>query len=280
MKRSNYDHIIKSESSARKYLLGFCFKNYQRFCPRCRYRKFYRMSDGRRRCHRCRYTFRDFSGRWIDTGNISCVSWLKIVKLFELELSIRKMTSRLGTSYDTVYKAVTAIRSAIAAHAEDSVIRAGRASKADRGDVRRKREADRGTGPSGKPPVFGLRESGGRVFIQAIPNVRAEKVLQLGIRKVQWRNIIYTDKYGSFDSLMFCCLSQVPIDHSAAFSKGPVSINGLEGFWSYAKQRIMGYHGVSSHRFPLYLKELEFRYNHREEDIFPVIVEFLCDLKP
>ena len=38
--------------------------------------------------------------------------------------------------------------------------------------------------------------------------------------------------------------------------------NGLEGFWSFAKERLIKFHGVSPEKFPFYLKEMEFRYNH------------------
>ena len=49
---------------------------------------------------------------------------------------------------------------------------------------------------------------------------------------------------------------------------------------SYAKERTIKHHGVSPQRFPYYLKELEFRYNHRKEDIFPLITKCLCNLVP
>ena len=55
-------------------------------------------------------------------------------------------------------------------------------------------------------------------------------------------------------------------------------INGLEGFWAYAKQRLIKHHGVSKERFPLYLKEMEFRYNHRHQDLFPLVVQHLTQL--
>ena len=42
-------------------------------------------------------------------------------------------------------------------------------------------------------------------------------------------------------------------------------INGIEGFWSYAKHKLYNYRGVSKSNFPLYLKEMEYRYNHRKE---------------
>ena len=37
---------------------------------------------------------------------------------------------------------------------------------------------------------------------------------------------------------------------------------------------------VSPQRFPYYLKELEFRYNHRKTDLFPLITKSLCNLVP
>jgi transposase len=42
-----------------------------------------------------------------------------------------------------------------------------------------------------------------------------------------------------------------------------VYINGIEGFWSYVKERLLKFHGVSKDNFIYYLKELEFRYNFR-----------------
>jgi len=45
-------------------------------------------------------------------------------------------------------------------------------------------------------------------------------------------------------------------------------MSGMAGFLSYAKEKMMKFHGVSKGKFPLYLKEMEFRYNHRQESIF------------
>jgi transposase len=43
-----------------------------------------------------------------------------------------------------------------------------------------------------------------------------------------------------------------------------VYIDGIEGFWSYAKERLLRFHGVSKANFGCLLKELEFRYNFRD----------------
>jgi len=59
------------------------------------------------------------------------------------------------------------------------------------------------------------------------------------------------------------------------FAKGPNHINGIEGFWSYAKERLRKYHGVDQAHFPLYLKELEFRFNYRTENTLGFLFEIV-----
>lgn len=120
MDLTNYFTIVKNEQSAYKYLSKKCLKNGHRFCPRCKQRKLYKLADKRRRCSRCKYTFHDFSGRWINHGRFSCVQWLHLIKLFELELSVRKMAEQMNMAYNTVYNAIQTIRYAILAHAEDA----------------------------------------------------------------------------------------------------------------------------------------------------------------
>ncbi len=65
------------------------------------------------------------------------------------------------------------------------------------------------------------------------------------------------------------------IDHSKWFGNGKVYINGIEGFWSFAKERLLKHHGVSKEKFPLYLKEMEYRYTMREHDIFETLIDLL-----
>jgi transposase len=62
--------------------------------------------------------------------------------------------------------------------------------------------------------------------------------------------------------------------------RAKVYINGLEGFWSYAKQRLMKFHGVSKEKNPLYLKEMEFRYNNRNHDLFELLAQKVTNLVP
>jgi transposase len=52
-------------------------------------------------------------------------------------------------------------------------------------------------------------------------------------------------------------------------------INGIEGFWSYAKTWLYNYRGVPREYFHLYLKEVEFRFNNRNNNLYPIISKML-----
>lgn len=280
MDLTSYYDLISSESKARRYLLGKCFKNHQRFCPRCNKKKLYKLRDGRYRCSRCDYTFHDFSGRWINHGRLSCLEWLSIIKLFELEVSVHKIARQMKMTYKAVYGAVNTIRMAILSHAEDAETLLGGEIELDEAYFGGRRKGNRGRGAAGKVPVFGILERDGLVHVNVVPNVTAETLLGLTVKKVRRGSVVYTDKFRSYDSLMFCGYRHLKVDHGKYFSSGKVYINGMEGFWSWAKERFIKHHGVSKEYFPLYLKELEFRYNNRNSDIFDQVANYLCDLVP
>lgn len=280
MELSTYESINKNDASARKYMLGKCFKNHQRFCPRCNSRKLWKLDSGKRRCSRCRYTFNEFSGRWLNLSRISCQNWLRILKLFELEISANKIASQLALPYNTVHRAVMIIRHAILCNADDADLLLGGEVELDESYFGGKRKGKRGRGASGKTPVFGILERKGTVKVEIVPNVRAETLLGITVKKVRRGSVVYTDRYQSYDSLMFCGYRHLSVDHKKYFSRGKVYINGLEGFWSWAKERLIKHHGISPKWFPFYLKELEFRYNHRNEDIYELSASCLCSLAP
>ena len=276
----SFESIIKTERIARSYFAKLCWKNYRRFCNRCRSYEIYRIVGKRFRCKRCKYTFHDFTGRWINKLNISHREWLWIIKLFELEVSARKIAQQIGLSYPTVLKAVTVIRMAILAHnTEDGELLNGEI-ELDEAYFGGRRKGNRGRGAFNKVPVFGILERNGIVKVEVVKDVSARTLLDLTIKTVRRGSIVYTDKFRSYDTLMCCGYRHMKINHRKRFSTGKVYINGLEDFWSYAKERLIKHHGVSSIKFPLYLKEMEFRYNNRKNSIFNLLANYLVDFVP
>ena len=277
MDLKSFETLIRTEGTARRYFTKLCWKNYHRFCIRCHGYQIYRILGKRYRCKRCGYTFHDFTGRWINYLRISCRQWLWIIKLFEIELSARKIAEQIDLSYPTVLKALTVIRMAIISNSSDPQLLAGQI-ELDESYFGGRRKGKRGRGAYNKVPVFGILERDGIVRVEPVTDVTAKTLLDLTIKTVRRGSIVYTDKFRSYDALMCCGYRHLKVDHKKRFSSGKVYINGLEGFWSYAKERLIKHHGVSREKFPLYLKEMEFRYNNRNTEIFHLLSKYLVVL--
>ena len=143
-----------------------------------------------------------------------------------------------------------------------------------------KRKEPRDRGAINEVPLFGILERNGLVSVDVVANVGVETLLNMTIKKVSRGSIVCTDKFHGYDSLVFCGYRHLKVDHGKYFASGKVYIDGLEGFWSFAKERLMKYHGVSKKKFPLYLKELEFRYNNRNRNMFVLLTHLLADFVP
>jgi len=276
MSIKRFEALVKDERTAHRHLKKLCRKYGHVFCPRCKGRDAYSLSNGRYRCKRCRYDFREFTGRWLSRVRLSPKQWIWLVKLFSLEISTRRMAKELELHYSTALKAVDAIRMSIVMHGEDDLLKG--TIEMDETYFGGRRKGKRGRGAFHKVPVFGILERNGRVSVNVLPDVSADSILSIAVRKVKRGSIVYTDKWKSYDALMFCGYRHMKVDHDVRFSRGKVHINGMEGFWSYAKERLIKHHGVSPRKFPLYIKEMEFRYNNREGDVFDMLLNYITDL--
>lgn len=78
-----------------------------------------------------------------------------------------------------------------------------------------------------------------------------------------------------YDSLMFCGYKHLSINHKYKFKRGKVYINGVEGLWSFAKERLIKHHGISGHKFLYYIKEMEWRYNNRDKNLFELLIDYM-----
>lgn len=280
MRLLDLHQVIKSEKQVHNYLSKMCRKNGHRICAFCHSRLVYGIAGNRFRCKRCQGRFSAFSNRFYGQLKIQANQWLWLIKLFELELSSSRICKEVGLSYPTALKATNLIREAILSQTKDFHLLLRGEVEADECYFGGRRKGNRGRGAKNKVPVFGILERKGIVSVDIVPNVGAKTLLDMTIKKVRRGSIVYTDKFHSYDSLVFCGYRHLKIDHNKYFASGKVYINGLEGFWSYAKERIIKYHGVSKEKFPLYLKELEYRYNNRKKNLFLLLTELMANFVP
>ena len=57
------------------------------------------------------------------------------------------------------------------------------------------------------------------------------------------------------------------------FARGNAHINGIESFWGYAKTRLVKFKGMNKNMFNLHLKECEFRFNNRKQNLYKILLE-------
>lgn len=273
------DATAFDEEEARRFFLGLCWPDDGRFCVKCGADSPYALKTGRLRCSRCGYTFHDFSGRWINSGNLPCASWLELIRLFAAEETTKSIAAQIGISYNTAYKAVSAMRTAILAHALDARTLLGPESGLDLSAAKK----DKADCKAKHGPVFGIIEERDFAFVDYLPDFSPETILHFKLnfmlRTTRLGGIVFTGRYRNYTTLVCCPGDDVESDYfHADDASAPFEQNSE--FWTYARKRITKFHGVTKQRFPFYLKELEFRYNHRQQDIMPILAQYICDLVP
>jgi len=233
------------------------------------------MTKGNLRCSKCKLDYNPFKNTWLNIIKIDYTKWLALIKLFDLEISARRAAKETRVSYPTALHAFDCMRYSILYHLAGTDKKLKGEIEADEAYFGGKRKGNRGRGAKNKTIVFGILERNGKVHVEIVKNVKAKTLLAGTIRKVKKGSIVYTDKWLGYDSLIFNGYKHLSVDHKKTFVKGDVYINGIEGFWSFAKENMAKYHGVSPRKFLLYIKEMEWKYNNRDEDTFSLLVDYI-----
>jgi len=262
------------EEKACRYLQALGLLKTYTTCPFCSSERVGWIRRCIYKCYTCSREWSPRRGSVLEKTRLPYGRLLMLVKLFELEISAHKASKELGMAYSTVYGFYRILREGIYRRIEQEEVQLGGEVEADESYFGGRRRGKRGRGAEGKIPVFGIIEREGKVKVEVVPDVKAETLLKEIEKKVRRGSIIYTDPYKAYDTLVMHrdYFKHLRIDKGQRFSNGRVYINGIEGFWSYAKERLMKFHGVSVRYFEYYLKELEFRYNHRSEDLYTLIL--------
>ena len=133
----------------------------------------------------------------------------------------------------------------------------------------------RGRGARGKTIVFGLLKRNGKVYTEIVPDAQKETLQAIIRGKVNIESIIYSDKWRGYNGLVDVGYDKhFRVNHSQnEFAVGKNHINGIESFWSYAKIRLVKFRGLSKDKFNLHLKECEFRFNYRKDNIYKILLK-------
>lgn len=215
--------------------------------------------------------------RYVNRSKISEAKFRELVRYFAADLDASQIAQLSGLNRNTVNRYLKAIRERIAAFCELESPLSGEVEVDESFFGARRVKGKRGRGAYGKTIVFGLVKRHGRVYTQIVPDC-TKATLQAIIRgKVTLDSVIYSDGLKSYDGLVDVGYDKhFRIDHgNNEFAVGRNHINGIEGFWGVAKTRLAKFRGMSKNTFYLHLKECEFRYNYRNQNLYLTLLKIV-----
>ena len=135
----------------------------------------------------------------------------------------------------------------------------------------------RGRGAGQKVLVLGILKREGNVYTQVIPRATKKNILPILQGKILEESTVHTDGWKSYDGLIDVNnFKHYRVYHSKdEFARGKSHINGIESFWSFCKRRMRKQNGVKKDKFLIHLKESEWRWNHRNDDLYKILLKKL-----
>jgi len=129
------------------------------------------------------------------------------------------------------------------------------------------KQRGRGTWDSDKIPVFGLLRRNGEARLFVLRNVRTKTIRPIVKQMVLQGARVYTDSYCIYHFLNEEGYQHATVNHSAGeYARGEVHCNTMECTWSWLRQMVRTYRGVSKVYLPLYVAQFEFFYNRRHQN--------------
>ncbi len=137
----------------------------------------------------------------------------------------------------------------------------------------------RGRGAFGKIPVFGMLKRHGKVYTQIVKNCSMNELIPIILEQADDDSTVFSDSWKAYNGLAdYGYKKHYRVKHGEnefAKKEGDIRnhINGIENFWGLCKVRLVRFRGIHKHTFLLHLKECEFRYNNRDENLYKILLK-------
>jgi len=214
--------------------------------------------------------------KYVARSKISEAKFRQLVKCFALDLTATQIAELTRLNRNTVNRYLTEMRRII----RDDCLRF---SPFNDGEIEvdesyfgpRRVKGKRGRGAGNKTIVFGLLKRNGRVYTHIVPDAKAETLVPIIRGHAGDEVVINTDGFRSYDGLVdMGYRKHYRVIHSQnEFARGRRHINGIESFWGFAKHRLVKFNGVKKDQFELHLKECEYRFNARGQDLYQQLLK-------
>jgi len=215
--------------------------------------------------------------KYAKSSRVSEAKFRHLLKCFALDLDATQIAQLSGLNRNTVNRYLRLLRERIALWCEEESPFEGQIEVDESYFGARRVRGKRGRGAQHKVPVFGLLKRNGKVYTQVVPNCSRKTLHAIIQGKVKLESVIHSDGWRGDNGLVDLGYKKhYRVRHDEnEFSTGKTHINGIENFWGIAKLRLAKFRGLNRNTFYLHLKETEFRFNHRNEDLYKLLLKML-----
>ncbi len=214
--------------------------------------------------------------KYCNRSRISERKFREIIKYFSLDLEAKKIAEITKISRRTINKILEKVRERLAEMCEDEAKFSGTVEVDESYFGAKRIRGKRGRGAGGKIPVFGILKRNGKVFTKIIEKPSKAELMAIIKGKVLEGSVVNSDGWRSYDGLILNGYKHHRVYHSHnEFARGKSHINGIENFWGLAKVRLAKFRRIHKSHFYLHLKECEFRFNFRNQNIYAITLKNL-----
>lgn len=239
-------------------------------CPRCDGKNFWRLATGQRRCGQCGLT-RKFDKTYWNSTKMSPYWKGRLLEYFCLGVPAYRLRFQVSLDLKTVQRWFRILRIAIYRNEMKEMkallAKAEAGSSLAAGRIQLRQDFARSNGQL----ALGIYKGNGRVFTLPIGLPEGDEAA---------KSLAETGRLHFCDETLALTLldihgNSVVVNGDKGTRKGREISEDIEGFWAFTRQWLKHYRGVPRMYFPLYLKEIEWRFNHRSENLVKLIRNLL-----
>lgn len=246
-------------------------------CPKCGVvsPKYYRVNKRMSFvCKDCRHHIYPLAGTIFEKSTTPLTDWFHALYLFSVSkngVSAKELERQIGVSYKTAHRMAKMIR--LLMHESDKIGGLKAPVEIDEAFIGgRRKQSDKN---DNKTPVYAALEVGGHVRTHVTTQAIAKTAIPFLLDHVIEGSMLHTDESKIYKHKQVkLSYNHKSIRHIAhEYVRDGVTTNHVENFFGQLKRSLDGtFHAVSPYYLHSYVSEFAYRYNHRHENVFPLLL--------
>jgi transposase-like protein len=261
-------------------------------CPYCHSSKSTKKTkEFRHLCHHCGRSFSVLVGTIFESTRLPLPKWFAAMCLIlnaKKGISSLQLSRDIGVNRNTAWYLQKRIRQAM--QDNDSILRGiveidetyvGGSLTNKNYFAKLKSGKYYKTGMEHKVPVLGMIERNGKIILKVLKKSSGEEIKPFLKLKIASNSTIITDGFGGYYGLDSYFKNHIILNHSKYLKNiNEYNTCTLEGFWTLIKRAFIGqYHKISKYHLQDYLNEIAFKHNHKNENMFKLLINNLLQPK-